>query len=142
MGKFFEWHNAYSKPYSRQYMSAILFHNQRQQDVVRSVLARIERESGEIVKTEVAAFRGMTLAEDYHQKYYLRRNREVAREFKALYPELLDFTNSTAVMRVNAHLGNRLSLSAEDLATFGLSAEAQSSLLEPKKKGLLGFLSR
>lgn len=110
-------------------MSAVLYHDSQQELTLRTFLSEIEKARGQQVRTEVAPCRGMTLAEDYHQKYYLRRNRDAAREFKAMYPALNDFVNSTAVMRVNAHLGNHLELSVGELAGFGLSDEVQKALL-------------
>ena len=58
------------------------------------------------IVTEVASFDRFYLAEDYHQKYYLRGIKAVAREYLAIYPDLAAFVNSTAVARANEfHLG-------------------------------------
>ena len=46
------------------------------------------------------------MAEDYHQKYYLRqRLSDLIPELEAIYPDITDFTNSTAVTRLNGYAG-------------------------------------
>jgi peptide-methionine (S)-S-oxide reductase len=70
------------------------------------------------------------LAEDYHQKWRLRRYSGITAEFEAIYPNLDAFTRSTAVTRANAYLagyGTRDQLDAE-IGKLGLSAEAQEKL--------------
>jgi peptide-methionine (S)-S-oxide reductase len=47
----------------------------------------------------------LILAEDYHQKYHLRQQRNLMQEFKGIYPQNDDFVNSTAAARVNGYLG-------------------------------------
>ena len=69
--KFFQWHNAFRKPYARQYMSAILLHNQEQRQAVEMILPQIEDKKRK-VRSEIADYHGFTWAEDYHQKYWDR----------------------------------------------------------------------
>ena len=72
------------------------------------------------------------MAEDYHQKFYLRQNRELEQELKAIYPALAEFTNSTAATKLNAYLGGhgtRKKLDKE-IDDFGLSADGKKKLRE------------
>lgn len=130
--KFWEWHNPFRKPYARQYMSAVFYHSEEQRQAIEVAIARFASE-GRIVHTEVAPYQGMTRAEDYHQKYHLRRNQEAAFELKALFPRVGDFIDSFEVMRVNSMLGGSLIAEAEELEAIGLSAKVRTALLRPTR---------
>jgi len=83
-------------------------------------------------ETPVLPVGTFTLAEDYHQKFYLRQNRELERELTAFYPDLKDFVNSTAAMKLNAYLGGhgtRKTLDRE-IDDFGLSTAGKKKLRE------------
>jgi peptide-methionine (S)-S-oxide reductase len=72
------------------------------------------------------------LAEDYHQKYSLRSTPALEGEFRAIYPDLNDFVNSTAVARVNGFLGGYGSwdvLQAE-IDSYGLSKQGRLQFRE------------
>ncbi len=86
---------------------------------------------GQKVHTEIVPFKEYYLAEDYHQKYYLRLNLEIAGEYKAIYPDENDFIASTAVARVNGYLGDNGTVDdlKENLDVLGLSGKAQETLL-------------
>lgn len=129
--RFWEWHNPFRKPYARQYMSAVLYHDKSQRGVVEQDLARM-RDGSRRPHTEVQPYRGFTWAEDYHQKYYLRRDRVASAALKALFPIYEDFVNATAVMRVNAILGGYLRPDPEELQGLGLPPTLVESLHRPK----------
>ncbi len=133
---FASWHNPFRPAWARQYMSAILYHDEQQKKAVEAWAAGLER----VVATEIQPYQGFTLAEDYHQKYYLRKNHRVTREFERMFSDLEEFVDSYAVTRANAALGGYYRLTEKEVSTFGLSDEAASSLLR-KKKSLLGILS-
>jgi peptide-methionine (S)-S-oxide reductase len=74
-------------------------------------------------------------AEDYHQKYRLRQDSELMKEFKAVYPSEKDFVDSTAAARVNGYLagyGTAESLEKEQ-DSLGLSPEATNKLMNMLK---------
>ena len=81
--------------------------------------------------TQVLPAETFTLAEDYHQKFYLQQVREVWREFQAIYPRLGDLVDSMAATRCNGYLAGWGSVAelARELPGFGLSAGAQAQLL-------------
>lgn len=133
--KFWQWHNPYRKAWARQYMSAILYHNEEQ----KAEIERSKAKLGKPVASEIQPYQGMTLAEDYHQKYYLRRNRKLVHEFSRLFRTPDEFLNSKVVARANAALGGHLKLTAEEVASYGVSEECQQILLN-RKKSLLGIL--
>ncbi len=134
--RFFEWHNAFRKPYARQYMSAVMLHDEEQK--LAWLKAVTEREDAKRkVLSEVQDFSGFTWAEDYHQKYFLRKNRLLALELKSRFPTYEELVNSTAAMKANAILAGHLSPKEDELKDLGFSAEARSQLLA-RKKSFLG----
>lgn len=88
------------RPYSRQYMSAVFYENEEQR---RQALATgkeaLAGKSGPLL-TPVLPLGAFYRAEDYHQKYYLRRFTGLMREFSG-YGER-QFEDSTVAMWLNA----------------------------------------
>lgn len=83
----------------------------------------MEQKLGVKIYTEIVPVDIFYLAEDYHQKYYLQGEPELAEELKAVYPDFSDFINSTLAARLNgivAGYGNP-DLLAEELDSYGLS---------------------
>jgi peptide-methionine (S)-S-oxide reductase len=102
---FLQEHDPTSKARSRQYMSLALFADPEQRRVFETARREFEENTGKTLRTETAMLEAFYPAEDYHQKFYLRRYREVAEEFLAVYPDPADFRESTAAARANAVLG-------------------------------------
>jgi peptide-methionine (S)-S-oxide reductase len=128
---FWQSHSPGSRPWSRQYMTAIFFHNDQQKKLALEtkdqVVARIEGE----VFTNVLSASEFYLAEDYHQKYFLRRAPELLNELTAIYSSVKDFVASTAAARLNGYVagyGSRAGLEAE-LSNLGLSPAGNKRLL-------------
>lgn len=115
---------------SRQYMSAIFYADEDQKAAALESKQRAEKRLGRPVSTQILPLKTFTRAEDYHQKYYLRGQRDLMREFAAMYPEARDFTDSTAAARVNGYLGGygQEQNLKEDDARLGLSAAGQKEL--------------
>ena len=131
-------HNPCAKPWSRQYMSAIFFHDAEQKRAAEQWASRVAAQRGAAVQTLITKAERFYLAEDYHQKYQLRSQKDVVAELLAIYPELRDFVDSTAATRLNGYLagyGSRADL-ARELPQFGLSAAAREkvSALPPRRK--------
>lgn len=123
-------HNPTRKAYSRQYMSAVFYHNetQRQQALITQHREAVRR--GAPIHTLVEPVTHFYWAEDYHQKYSLRQITAFSQEFTGIYPDLEDFVNSTAVSRVNGFVGGygTAELLAQELESYGLSPNSQQKL--------------
>ena len=116
-------HNPCGKTWSRQYMSAVFFHDDRQKRLAEGARDRIPG-----ARTPILPVGTFTVAEDYHQKYELRNDDPLEREFRAMYPSEADFMNSTAAMRVNAILAGHGKGLRDEIARYGLSDAARRRL--------------
>jgi peptide-methionine (S)-S-oxide reductase len=112
-----------------QYRSAIFYRT----DLERSAaLGAIERASVFLgpIRTAVEPIGTFWRAEDYHQKYRLRAETDLMREFHLLYPTEREFVDSTAAARVNGWLygyGDRAQIERE-LPLIGLSESGQTEI--------------
>ena len=129
---FWESHSPSLKPYSRQYMNAVFYHDESQKELVMATRDRVAEALGSTVSTQALPAGTFYLAEDYHQKYNLRHGGIFYRELAASYPRTEDLIASTAAARLNGYLGGygtRAQLEAE-LDGLGLSPEASEQLLK------------
>ncbi len=111
-------------------MSAIWTHDDGQRRLALEAKAQEEKRRGKAIVTEIAPLREFTLAEDYHQKYELRNERELMKEFAAIYTDA-ELVNSTAATRVNSAVGGHLKgdLLRAEIDRYGLSPEGRERLL-------------
>lgn len=128
--RFWTLHEPHRPAWSRQYMSALFFADDAEERVGRAVKAELEASRDTTLHTELLPRGEFTRAEDYHQKYYLRRDGVLMREF-AGYSEG-DFEDSRVAARLNAYVAGdggsaRLAL---ELDSFGLSAEGAARITE------------
>lgn len=124
-------HDPTHRAWSRQYKSAIFYHDEKQFRLALETKALEEKRRGKKIQTEILPFDRFYLAEDYHQKYQLRRQKELMEEFQAMYSQNIDFVNSTGAARVNGYVsghGTPEEIKA-NLKNLGLSDEGQKRLL-------------
>jgi peptide-methionine (S)-S-oxide reductase len=120
------------KPAARQYTAAIYYITEDEHQLALQSLQEHEAELGRKTYVEILPLRAFYLAEDYHQKYYLKGSWDFNHEFQAMYPNEKELTNSTAATRVNGYaagLGNEEVFSAE-ADSYGLSPAGISRLKE------------
>jgi peptide-methionine (S)-S-oxide reductase len=123
-------HDPTSRSWSPQYKAAVFFHNPAQEILALETKAREAAGRKSKIHTEILPFTGFYLAEDYHQKYFLRQKPDLMREFTALYPHDGDFINSTATARVNGYVAGygTSAMLLTEINSFGLSAEESKKL--------------
>jgi peptide-methionine (S)-S-oxide reductase len=141
---FWDSHNAAAPSWSRQYMSVIFFHDDEQKGLAIESRDREAARAKNRIVTEIRSAGEFFRAEGYHQKFRLQSEREILREFTAIYPSERDFVDSTAVARVNGYLdgyGTLAELQAE-LPGLGLSTQASERLagLVSKRPGRAGCM--
>ena len=128
---FWDSHDPTDRYLSRQYRSAIFYHDEEQRrQALETMGEEAENRGGEIM-TGIELFSRFYPAEDYHQKYRLQQMYALMEEYRNIYPDFNDFVNSTAVARVNGYLGGNGTLEQleEEIELLGLSPEGRSDLL-------------
>lgn len=135
---FWRWHNAFARPYSRQYASAVLYADQAQQKAALASQARWEAKRKRKTTTEIAALKKFTVAEDYHQKYRLRQHRSWMAALARIYPADVDqaLLDSTVAARLNGYLAGEgsLALLSKELTKMGLTEGEQRRLWDQMKR--------
>ena len=127
---FWKSHKPTRRSWSRQYMPAVFYHNEEQRQQAMASKAAVEQKIGHAVKTEVVSVRSFTMAENYHQKYILKKHRALRNQMAGIYPNPQDFVDSPAVTRLNGYAGGHGTgdqLSRE-IDILGLSAEGKKRL--------------
>lgn len=128
---FWKSHSPLSPSWSRQYMSAILYHDDEQRRLALETRDAHARRLDRKIHTEIAPLGIFFLAEDYHQKYMLRRRAELLGELRAYYPHDADLVASTVAARLNGYVvgcGQLEDLEAE-VDDYGLSTRGKERLL-------------
>lgn len=118
--------------WSNQYRSAIFYHDEEQRKLALQSKELQEERYGSKLYTSVEAATTFYLAEDYHQKYRVRREALLLRDLEARYPTASEFVNSTAAARINGYLagyGTTAQLVSE-IEEFGLSPRGRDWLLQ------------
>lgn len=129
------------RPYSRQYMSAVFYETDAQKHLALETGHKALVGQGGELLTPVLKLSRFYRAEDYHQKYYLRRNAAVMLEFGA-YTER-EFEDSTAAMWLNACVDGQLKPEAleAEMAHWELS-EAERQRMRALWQKALGYRRR
>jgi peptide-methionine (S)-S-oxide reductase len=132
---FWQLHEPFHSPYSRQYRSAVFYGSAEQRAVAEQVKAELEAQSGQPLLTDIEPAGTFYRAEDYHQKYYLQQVPELRRRYVAIYPDYHDFTDSTAVARANGYAGGNGSLEQFAAEADQLSLTDQGRAILAKRAG-------
>jgi peptide-methionine (S)-S-oxide reductase len=133
---FWEGHDPGARSWSTQYKAAIFYHNDGQKRLAEETRDRIEATGKIKVRTEILPFSTFYVAEDYHQKYSLRGQTELMREFRDIYPSDEAFMNSTVAARVNGYLTGLAGFEGvrEAVDDLRLSAQSRDRLLAAIRK--------
>ena len=104
LNAFWSGHETTYPPESRQYRSAIFYGSEKQRQLAIDSSQKEESRLGQPVFTDIEPLTQFYLAEDYHQKYYLRETPDLSGEILTIYPDTQDFINSTAAARLNGYI--------------------------------------
>lgn len=100
---FWQHHNAWriNDYRGRQYLSLLLYRNGQQLDQIQSLKQNLERQLEEEIVTEINPYHHFYIAEDRHQKYYLKRFPNAYMPILQYYQTEQAFIDSTLVARLN-----------------------------------------
>ena len=117
--------------FGRQYRNAIFYVTEEQRVQAEQSRELLESTRKRPVYTAIEAAGDFYPAEDYHQKYYLRRLDKLIGEFKQIYPDDGQFVASTAAARINGYLGcnGKPEDLKKEVGLFGLSLATQKYLV-------------
>jgi methionine-S-sulfoxide reductase len=123
-------HDPRARSFSRQYRAAVFYLTDDQRRLALASRDEEARKGGREVATEVLPSGVFTPAEGYHQKYYLRGERELAGELRERFPRDAPFVDSTAAARVNGYVGGNGTPEqlAAEIGSFGLSPRGRARL--------------
>ena len=93
-------HDATRPAWKTQYASLVLARDEEQLGAARASAERFSAIVARPVATRIERLDRFWLAEDYHQKYYLRNDRVLYGELRAAYPAEEHFVASTAAARM------------------------------------------
>jgi peptide-methionine (S)-S-oxide reductase len=130
--EFWKNHNPLRDSYrGRQYMSILMYHDEMQKG-----LAIKSKKNWEVVlkgeiQTEIVPYSKFFSAEDYHQKYYLKRRQTTIDTLSRLYMTHEDLVNSTLVARLNGFFRGYGTLDGvkKDLNNWGISLNDQQAII-------------
>ena len=128
---FFDSHNPYTRAYSKQYASLILYQNQKQQETALKLKDKMESESGNKIETVIKELNKFYVAEDYHQKFRLQQQKSFKNHYLSKM-SMEEFINSPAVTKVNGYItgkGLRDNI-IKNIGRLGLTENLQEKLLE------------
>jgi peptide-methionine (S)-S-oxide reductase len=98
---FWDGHDPCRPSWSRQYRSVILYGNERQRRLAVEAVRDYPSREGCRPATAIEPLPRFFAAEEYHQKYYLKRFPDLTGELRAAYPDAESFAASTAAARLN-----------------------------------------
>lgn len=114
----------------RQYRSVIFYHDAVQRRAAEASRERERMRRQTALHTEILPLDVFYRAEDYHQKHYLRREKDLLEELQRFYPSSRDLIDAPSAARINGYIGGFGS--AETLAhqadQLGLSPEGHRRL--------------
>ncbi len=129
---FWDSHDPTQESYGRQYRNAVFYRSEEQRQAAERTSKTIAEAKKRPVFTAIEEAGDFYPAEDYHQKYYLRRTEPLFKDFRSIFPDDDRFAASTAAARINGYLGcnGRKEDLQRELGQLGLSLKAQNYLVE------------
>lgn len=115
----------------RQYLSMLRYHGNQQKESIKKVRKEMEKSLGEMIETEIASFDNFTLADERHQKYYLKRYPNTLEQLQDLFPQSEHLIDSTFAARLNGFVKGygKLTLLKSEIASWNIEDENRDTLL-------------
>lgn len=127
---FWAGHDAFGRAWSTQYKAVLWTHGAAQAKAAKASLAALEKRTKRKVTTAIVAATPFWIAEDYHQKYYLRGREGLVQAILGEKATAEGIRESTLAARVNGWLtgfGKPAEIAAQ-VEAFGLEPKARKAL--------------
>ncbi|MDR6553153.1 peptide-methionine (S)-S-oxide reductase MsrA [Paenibacillus qinlingensis] len=115
----------------RQYTSMVLYRDSNQQSAAQHVLTNREQQGNSKIDTEIAPYTTFYLAEDRHQKYYLKRYPDAIDKLRTLFSTDEELTNATLAARLNGLAKGYTNMDSivSDIRTWPISTQQQEKMI-------------
>ncbi len=139
---FWEEHNPCGPAWSTQYKAILFYNDDAEKKIAEASAQKVSKKKRRPVTTELKKLERFYFAEDYHQKYSLRRNRALYENIRTMFDSERAFSESTVATKVNAYLDGHIGYSTlqKELGKIGLKAIGargldRVELAKPTEKG-------
>jgi methionine-S-sulfoxide reductase len=124
-------HNPASPSWSAQYRSVIFTADEDQRKAAERSAAKLRADTGAKIYTAVEPMGKFYIAEDYHQKHYVRRDHVLMREYNEMYATGAEFASSPSAAKANGILAGLATRQEAEkfISLLGLSEEARERLI-------------
>lgn len=133
---FWNSHNPNRDSYKgRQYLSLLLYQDASELAAIQSVKNKLEKQSSMAIQTEIAPFNSFTLAEERHQKYFIKRYPDAVNKLQELYPSFEIFNNATLPARLNSFVKGWVTMAElrSEIKNWPIAEAEQEKLLHTIK---------
>ena len=129
---FWQSHDPTHQSFGRQYRNVLFYASEDQKQAAYDSLEAVKKRTRGAVVTAIEPAGPFTTAEDYHQKYLLRKAGNIYHDLRTAYPDEKAFRESTAAARLNGYLGCNGSAEAlnQELESLGLSPASRQRLVD------------
>ncbi len=116
----------------RQYISILFYHDEQQKEIIVTEKKKWEEIKQGDIQTVIAPFSSFTNAEDYHQKYYLKRYATAVEPLKQLFHSHEEFKRATLTARLNgiAKGFGKMSELITEIDSWGLTSKQKEKISE------------
>jgi peptide-methionine (S)-S-oxide reductase len=107
---FWHSHDPTARQWSTQYKAAVFYHSEEQKKLALDTRDAAAKRLGKEIHTEILPAAKFHMAEDYHQKYYLRSRADFMKLFEGLSVGAQELVSSTAAARINGLIAGHITV--------------------------------
>lgn len=118
-------------------MSAIFYHNPQQRQLAEDSMSELQKKYSKPIATKILPMDAFYEAEDYHQKFMLRKHKSLINSFGLSDKQLI---GSHIAARVNGYLGSfgTIQQFSEEADKWGITDEQKDYILNQMKSPING----